>query len=329
MRVVITGGSGFLGSHLCEKLLALDHQVWCIDNLVTGNSENTSYLKKNRNFQFQLHDVTQHIEVDGPVDAVMHLASPASPPDYLRMPIETLNVGALGTRNALGLAKAKGARFLLASTSEVYGDPQINPQREEYWGHVNPIGPRSVYDEAKRFAEALTFSYHRVHGMDTRIARIFNTYGPRMRPNDGRVISNFIVQALQGKKLTIYGDGNQTRSFCYVSDLMEGLTALLFADAGPACSSDGCRIDDIHGPINLGNPVEMKISEIASRVVEMIGGPNQMQWQALPEDDPKVRCPDITRARKLLRWEPQVSLQDGLAATVEYFRRVLSEAEGK
>jgi len=322
MRIVVTGGAGFVGSHLCEKLLALGHQVCCIDNLVTGNRDNIRHLERDRNFAFHLHDVSTYIEVNGPVDAIANLASPASPRDYLELPIQTLKVGSLGTHNALGLAKAKGARFLQASTSEVYGDPLVNPQLESYWGNVNPIGPRSVYDEAKRVSEALVMAYHRAHGVDTRIARIFNTYGPQMRPHDGRVISNFIVQALQGENLTVYGDGSQTRSFCFVSDLVEGLTALLLTDPDPSGPQDSYGIEGIHGPVNLGNPVEMKIVDIARQIIEVVGSSSQIEWQPLPLDDPKVRCPDITRARRLLRWEPRVSLQEGLATAVKYFRQL-------
>ncbi len=326
MRVVITGGAGFLGSHLCERLLALGHQVDCIDNLVTGKRQNIQHLEKDRNFQFQAQDVTQYIGVDGSVDAVVHLASPASPSDYLRLPIQTLKVGALGTHNALGLAKAKRARSLLASTSEVYGDPLVNPQPEDYWGNVNPLGPRGVYDEAKRFAESLTLAYHRTHGMDTRIARIFNTYGPRMRPNDGRVISNFVVQALRGENLTVYGDGSQTRSFCYVSDMVEGLTRLVLAGPEPRGSLATGGLDGIHGPINLGNSVEMKVSDIAQLILRLTGSSSRIERLPLPVDDPKVRCPDITRAHRLLNWKPQVDLGTGLQATIAYFRRRLNNS---
>lgn len=327
MRVVITGGAGFLGSHLCEKFLSLGHAVCSIDNLLTGKRENIQYLEEDRNFQFLFQDVTKYIEVPGAVDAVLHFASPASPIDYVRLQIQTLKVGALGTHNALGLAKAKRARFLLASTSEVYGDPQVNPQPEDYWGNVNPVGPRGVYDEAKRFAEALTLAYYRCHGVDIRIARIFNTYGPRMRPDDGRLVSNFIVQALQGKNLTVYGDGTQTRSFCYVSDLVEGLTRLLLAGPEIGKSDDTSELDGIHGPVNLGNPIETKVSEIARLILCLTGSSSQLEWLPLPVDDPKVRCPDIRRAQELLGWHPQVSLEHGLMATVNYIRRVVMQDE--
>jgi dTDP-glucose 4,6-dehydratase len=329
MRVVVTGGAGFLGSHLSEGLLALGHRVYCLDNLLTGARQNIVAFEANPNFEFHLQDVTKTIHVEGPVDAVMHFASPASPPDYLRLPIQTLKVGALGTHNALGLAKAKRARFLLASTSEVYGDPQVNPQPEEYWGHVNPVGPRGVYDEAKRFAEAMTLAYHRYHGLDTRIARIFNTYGPRMRPRDGRVISNFLVQALRGENLTVYGDGSQTRSFCYVSDTVEGLTRLLVADSNPVASGETSSGDGIHGPVNLGNPAEIKISDVAEMILRLTGSSSRIESHPLPVDDPKQRCPEIGRARKLLGWRPQVSLEEGLAVTINYFREVILKEEFK
>jgi dTDP-glucose 4,6-dehydratase len=320
---VVTGGAGFLGSHLCEKLLALGHTVLCIDNLATGSRENIQPLEVNPSFEFHLHDVSKPIEVEGAVDAVVHLASPASPPDYLRLPIQTLKVGSLGTHNALGLAKAKQARFLLASTSEVYGDPLVNPQPETYWGNVNPVGPRGVYDEAKRFAEAMTLAYHRTHGVDVRIARIFNTYGPRMRPNDGRVVSNFIVQALRGEPLTVYGDGSQTRSLCYVSDMVEGLTRLLLLDFQPVGGSD---LGSTHLPINLGYPNEMQIKEIAALVIQLTGSSSKISYLLLPIDDPKVRCPDIARAQTLLGWTPEIDLKEGLGTTVRYFARVVSEA---
>jgi len=329
MRIVVTGGAGFLGSHLSERLLAMGHQVYCLDNLLTSARQNIVAFEGNPNFEFQLQDVTKTIHVEGPVDAVMHLASPASPADYLRLPIQTLKVGALGTHNALGLAKAKGARFVLASTSEVYGDPQVNPQPEEYWGHVNPVGPRGVYDEAKRFAEAMTLAYHRYHGLDTRIARIFNTYGPRMRRDDGRVISNFIVQALRGENLTVYGDGSQTRSFCYVNDTAEGLTRLLVADSNPVASGETSSGDGIHGPINLGNPAEIKISDIAEMILRLTGSSSRIEPHPLPVDDPKQRCPEIGRARKLLGWCPRVSLEEGLAVTINYFREVILKEEFK
>jgi len=317
MRVVITGGAGFLGSHLCEQLLAAGHQVCCVDSLITGRLENIAAFENRPEFKFLRHDVTKPIKVEGAVDAVMHFASPASPIDYLRLPIQTLKVGSLGTHNALGLAKARGARFLLASTSEVYGDPEISPQVEDYWGHVNPVGPRGVYDEAKRFAEALTLAYHRYHGLDTRIARIFNTYGPRMRPHDGRVISNFIVQALRGEDLTIYGDGTQTRSFCYVSDLIEGIMRLLFHDAAKEEPESAAAI---YRPVNLGNPSEITILETATVIIQLTQSSSRMIRHPLPVDDPKCRRPDISRARSLLNWEPRVGLEEGLGRTIEYFR---------
>jgi dTDP-glucose 4,6-dehydratase len=309
MRIVITGGSGFLGSHLCEKLLELGNEVIALDNLLTGTTDNVAHLLGNERFQFIKHDVTEYIYVAGPVDAVMHFASPASPRDYLEHPIKTLKVGALGTHKTLGLAKAKGARFLLASTSETYGDPLVNPQPETYWGNVNPIGLRGVYDEAKRFAEAMTMAYHRYHGVDTRIVRIFNTYGPRMRPHDGRVVSNFIVQALAGRPLTVYGKGEQTRSFCFVSDEVVGIVRLLLAPAR----------DDIHDPVNIGNPHELTVLEIAKRVIALTESRSDIVFEPLPEDDPKVRRPDITRARALLGWSPAVPLDQGLRLTIQYF----------
>ena len=323
MRIVVTGGGGFLGSHLCEKLLALGHPVLCIDNLATGSKVNIQQLEANRNFEFHFHDITKPIDVAGPIGAVAHLASPASPTDYLRLPIQTLKVGSLGTHNALGLARAKRARFLLASTSEVYGDPLVNPQPESYWGNVNPTGPRGVYDEAKRFAEAMTVAYHRSHGMDTRIARIFNTYGPRMRPQDGRAVSNFIVQALRGEPLTVYGDGSQTRSLCYVSDLVDGLTRLLLADGNRGDGNSQNGLDGIHGPVNLGNPLEMRVIAVAEAVLRLTGSSSPIEHRPLPIDDPKVRCPDVARAKSLLGWAARVGLQDGLAETVEHFRQVI------
>lgn len=318
MRIVVTGGAGFLGRHLCARLLSLGHEVFCIDNFLTGRRENIEEFRQNASFRFIQQDVTLPLQVEDPVDAVIHMACPASPPDYLQYPIETLEVGTIGTRNMLELARVKDARFLITSTSEVYGDPRISPQTEDYWGNVNPIGPRSVYDEAKRASEALTMAYHRRHGLNTRIARIFNTYGPWMRPNDGRVVSNFIVQALQGKDLTIYGDGSQTRSFCFVSDLVEGLIRLLLADSGSADS----RKDEwgISYPVNLGNPREEKIVDIARIIAEMTGSASRMKFDPLPTDDPKVRRPDISRARNLLGWEPKVNLEEGLAVTIGYFR---------
>jgi dTDP-glucose 4,6-dehydratase len=312
MRIVITGGAGFLGSHLCEKLLDLGNDVVCLDNLLTGTTDNIAPLLGNGRFQFVKHDVTEYVYVAGPVDAVMHFASPASPRDYLEHPIKTLKVGALGTHKTLGLAKAKGARFLLASTSETYGDPLVNPQPESYWGNVNPIGVRGVYDEAKRFGEAMTMAYHRYHGVDTRIVRIFNTYGPRMRPHDGRVVSNFIVQALAGEPLTVYGGGTQTRSLCYVDDEVEGIVRLLLAPLH----------DDVHEPVNIGNPHELTILEIAERVRALTGSASPIVHEPLPLDDPKVRRPDIARARALLDWSPVISLDEGLRRTIDYFRSV-------
>jgi dTDP-glucose 4,6-dehydratase len=311
MRVLVTGAAGFLGSHLCERLLAQGHRVVGMDNVLTGNPANIAHLRTQPDFQFVLHDVTNFIEVPGPLDGVLHFASPASPVDYLEYPIQTLKVGSLGTHKALGLARAKGARFLLASTSEVYGDPLVHPQPESYWGNVNPVGPRGVYDEAKRFAEAMTMAYHRYHGLDTRIVRIFNTYGPRMRPNDGRVVSNFIVQALKGEPLTMYGDGSQTRSFCYVDDLIEGI-ARLFEQGDPE-------------PTNLGNPNEFTVRELAELVLRLTGSRSPIVERPLPVDDPKVRQPDIARARAALRWEPVVSLEDGLRRTIEYFRKIVGK----
>ncbi|MEJ2006735.1 MAG: SDR family oxidoreductase [Acidobacteriota bacterium] len=320
MRIVISGGAGFVGRHFCGYMLSQGHEVFCLDNLLTGRRQNIEEFEQNPAFHFILQDVTQPFHLEGAVDAVVHMASPASPPDYLQFPIETLEVGTIGTRNMLELAKAKGARFLETSTSEVYGDPDVNPQTEKYWGNVNPIGPRSVYDEAKRASEALTMAYHRRHGLDTRIARIFNTYGPWMRANDGRVVSNFIVQALQGKELTVYGDGNQTRSFCYVSDLVEGLARLLFAH--PDLGNPG-KEWDINYPVNLGNPREETIRDIARIITEMTESSSQVRFDPLPTDDPKVRCPDISRARQLLGWEPKIVLEKGLASTISYFRALL------
>lgn len=298
---VVTGGAGFLGSHLCEALLRLGHRVVCVDNLETGSLANIEHLRDDA-FAFLSHDLTQHVTVEEPVDFVYHLASPASPIDYLRLPLQTLKVGSHGTHNALGLAKLKRARFLLASTSEVYGDPQVHPQPETYWGHVNPIGPRGVYDEAKRYAEALTMAYHRQQGVDTAIVRIFNTYGPRMRPHDGRAIPTFLRQALESKPLTVFGDGSQTRSFCYVDDLVRGL--VLLAESGE------------HLPVNIGNPTEMSLLELAEAVVRATGSSSQIVFEALPVDDPQVRQPDITRARQLLGWEPEVTLDEGLRRTL-------------
>ena len=310
-RVVITGAAGFIGSHLSETLLDRGFSVVGIDNLLTGDLANIAHLR-DRDFQFIRHDVTNYIDVDGPVDYVLHWASPASPIDYLELPIPTLKVGALGTHKALGLAKAKNARFVIASTSEVYGDPLEHPQKETYWGNVNPIGPRGVYDEAKRFAEAMTTAYHRYHQVDTKIVRIFNTYGPRMRPRDGRVVSNFIVQALSHEPITVYGDGSQTRSFCYVDDEVEGIYRLFMRGDSQ--------------PTNIGNPVEYTMQELAEIVVELTGTSSPVVYKPLPEDDPKVRRPDISRARETLGWEPKVPVREGLARTIEYFRSVLGAA---
>ncbi|MBM4142752.1 MAG: SDR family oxidoreductase [Lentisphaerae bacterium] len=303
---VVTGGAGFLGSHLCDFLLAQGHRVICIDNLVTGNVANIEHLAGNESFHFIKHDVTEYVYLAGEVDFVFHFASPASPIDYLELPIQTLKVGALGTHKALGLARAKGAVFLLASTSEVYGDPLVHPQTEDYWGNVNPVGPRGVYDEAKRFGEAITMAYRRTHGMDTKIARIFNTYGPRMRAFDGRAVPAFINQALRNEPLTVFGDGSQTRSFCYVSDLIAGIHAL-------AVSKES-------GPVNLGNPAEMTVMELARAILKLTGSASQIVRRPLPADDPKVRQPDIALAGRALGWEPRVSLAEGLRATVAYFR---------
>lgn len=334
MRILITGGAGFLGSHLCDLLISKGHEIICMDNLITGRIENIAHLMGHDQFSFIRYNVCDYLHVDGPLDAVMHFASPASPQDYLDLPIATLKVGALGTHKALGLAKAKRSRFLLASTSEVYGDPLVNPQPESYWGNVNPISPRGVYDEAKRFAEAMTMAYHRYHGLDTRIVRIFNTYGPRMRPKDGRVVSNFIVQALQGKPLTVFGDGAQTRSFCYVDDLVRGITALLLVKSDKTVEE---RIDrtgflvkgaypkaeSIHDPVNIGNPHELTVGAIAQLVLTLTDSRSPIENQPLPVDDPKVRRPDIRRAKVLLNWEPQVELEDGLRKTIEYFRTLV------
>ena len=304
-RIVVTGAAGFIGSHLCETLLARGDSVVGIDNLVTGDLHNIAHLRA-LDFQFIRHDVTQYIDVDGPVDYVLHWASPASPIDYLELPIQTLKVGSLGTHNALGLAKAKGATFVLASTSEVYGDPLEHPQKETYWGHVNPIGPRGVYDEAKRFAEAITLAYHRTHGVNTKIVRIFNTYGPRMRLRDGRAVPAFVSQALANEDVTVFGDGTQTRSFGYVTDLVRGILALMDADTNE--------------PVNIGNPHEVTIEEIARTIVRLIGSKSKIIYRPLPVDDPKQRRPDITRARTLLGWEPTVELEEGLRKSIEYFK---------
>ena len=313
MRILITGGAGFIGSHLCDYLLGQGHEVIAMDNLSTGSTDNIAHLVGRERFQFIKHNVTDYIYVDGPLDAVLHLASLPSPVDYLHYPIQTLKVGALGTHKALGLAKAKGARFLLASTSEVYGDPQVHPQPEDYWGNVNPVGPRGVYDESKRFAEALGMAYHRYHGLETRIARIFNTYGPRMRLDDGRVVPNFIRQAILGEPVTVYDDGSRTRSFCYVSDLVEGMVNLLMSA-------------EVY-PVNLGNPREMTILEFARKVLEVTGSQSEIVFvhprDERTKDDPMVRQPDISKARQVLGWEPVVSLEEGLARTVDWFRKRL------
>ena len=305
MKTIVTGGAGFLGSHLCDLLLDKGHEVICIDNLVTGNAKNIEHIKSDK-FTYLKHDITKPIYFGDKIDYIFHLASPASPIDYLELPIQTLKVGALGTYNMLGLAKEQGARFLLASTSETYGDPLVNPQPETYWGNVNPIGPRGVYDEAKRYAEAITMAYHRYHDVDTRIVRIFNTYGPRMRVGDGRVVPNFINQALKGEDITVYGDGSQTRSFCYVSDLIDGIYRLMMSD--------------FVEPVNIGNPNEMSVLEFADKVIEIIGSESRIVFEELPVDDPKVRRPDISRAKEVLGWEPKVGLDEGLKRTVEYFR---------
>ncbi|HEU4990435.1 MAG: SDR family oxidoreductase [Gemmatimonadota bacterium] len=309
MRIVITGAAGFLGSHLCDRFLAEGHEVVGIDNFVTGHPDNIAHLMGEQRFSFIRHDVSTFTYVPGPVDGVLHFASPASPVDYLELPIQTLKVGSLGTHNALGLAKAKGARFLMASTSEVYGDPLEHPQKESYWGNVNPVGPRGVYDEAKRFSEAITMAYHTYHGLDTRIVRIFNTYGPRMRPRDGRVVSNFIVQALNHEPITIYGEGNQTRSFCYVDDEVDGIYRLF--------------VHGDHQPTNIGNPTEYTVRQLAELVVELTGSPAPIEHRPLPQDDPRLRQPDITRARTMLGWEPRVPLRDGLARTIAFLRTLL------
>jgi dTDP-glucose 4,6-dehydratase len=311
LRAVITGGAGFLGSHLCDLMLDKGWEILCLDNLVTGSDSNVEHLVAHPKFRFARQDVSRYIDVPGPVDAVLHFASPASPPDYLKMPIQTMKVGALGTHNALGLALAKKSKFLLASTSECYGDPEVSPQPESYWGRVNPIGPRGVYDESKRFAEALTMAYHRYHGVDTRIVRIFNTYGPRMRLNDGRALPNFLYQALTGEPLTVYGDGKQTRSFCYVSDLLDGIYRLLESDE--------------HDPVNIGNPHEITILEFAERVRALVGSKEPIVFRPLPQDDPKQRCPDITKARRILKWEPKVNLEEGLKRTYDYFHKKVAE----
>ncbi len=307
MRAVITGGAGFLGSHLCDYLLAREWEVLCLDNLVTGSASNVSHLANLPRFRLEKWDVTRFIEVPGRVDYVLHFASPASPTDYLKLPIPTLKAGALGTHNSLGLALAKKAKYLLASTSECYGDPEVSPQPETYWGRVNPIGPRGVYDEAKRFAEALVMAYHRAHGLDTRIVRIFNTYGPRMRLNDGRALPNFLHQGLTAQPITVYGDGKQTRSFCYVSDLIEGIYRLI--ESGE------------HIPVNIGNPQEITILDFAERIRTLTGAQAPIVFKPLPQDDPKQRCPDISKARRILKWEPKIGLEEGLRLTLDYFRK--------
>ncbi|MZG53216.1 MAG: SDR family oxidoreductase [Nitrospinae bacterium] len=310
-RTLVTGGAGFLGSHLCEYLLDKGHEVICMDNLITGSKQNISDIKSG-DFHFINHNVSEFIKLDGDLDYILHFASPASPIDYLELPIQTLKVGALGTHNALGLAKAKNAVFLLASTSEVYGDPLVHPQPEDYWGNVNPIGPRGVYDEAKRFAEAITMAYHRTHGVDTKIVRIFNTYGPRMRIKDGRAIPNFLKQALTGEDLTVYGNGTQTRSFCYVSDLIEGIYRLLMSDK--------------HEPVNIGNPNEMTIQQMADKILQATQSKSKIVKVPLPEDDPKTRQPNISLAKQILDWEPKVSLDEGLESTIKYFKEQLSSS---
>jgi dTDP-glucose 4,6-dehydratase len=308
MRAVVTGGAGFLGSHLCDRLLAEGWEVLAVDNFITGAKSNLRHLAKNKKFKFQRADVSRPLKVAGKFGYVLHFASPASPPDYLKHPIETMMVGSVGTQNALELALAKKAKFFLASTSECYGDPEVSPQYEEYWGHVNPIGPRGVYDEAKRFSEAMTMAYHRYHKVDTRIVRIFNTYGPRMRLNDGRALPNFVYQALSGKPLTIYGDGKQTRSFCYVSDLIEGIYRLMMSNE--------------HLPTNVGNPNEITILEFAERIRRHFENPPPIIFDPLPQDDPKRRCPDISKARRILKWEPKVGLEEGLKVTLAYFKEM-------
>jgi dTDP-glucose 4,6-dehydratase len=312
MRILVTGGAGFLGSHLCDRLLAEGHDVIAMDNLLTGNTDNIAHLAGHKRFLFIEHNVTNYIYIKGDLDAILHFASPASPVDYLELPIQTLKVGSLGTHNALGLAMAKGARLLLASTSEVYGDPQVHPQTEDYWGHVNPIGPRGVYDEAKRFAEAMVMAYHRSHHVDTRIVRIFNTYGPRMRLNDGRVVPNFIGQALRGEPLTVYGDGSQTRSFCFVTDLVDGIYRLLLSD----------EVE----PVNIGNPIETTILEFAEKINAFTGNQAGIQFKPLPKDDPKQRQPNIAKAKRILGWEPKVALDQGMATTVDWFAERLRQA---
>jgi dTDP-glucose 4,6-dehydratase len=315
MRAVVTGGAGFLGSHLCDRLLAEGWEVLAVDNFITGSAENVSHLAKNAKFKLENRDVSKNdaLQVDGEVAYVLHFASPASPPDYLKHPIATMMVGSIGTQNALELALRKRAKFFMASTSECYGDPEMSPQKEEYWGHVNSVGPRSVYDEAKRFSEAMTMAYHRHHGVDTRIVRIFNTYGPRMRLNDGRALPNFVYQALSGQALTIYGDGKQTRSFCYVDDLIDGIYKLALSDE--------------HMPVNIGNPQELTILEFAERIREHFDHVPEIIFEPLPQDDPKRRCPDISKAKRILKWEPQINLEEGLKRTLAYFKQEFSRQQ--
>lgn len=308
---LITGGAGFIGSHLCERMLQEGYQVICMDNLLTGSLRNIEHLFRDPNFYFEKYDITHYVHVPGRLDCILHFASPASPADYLMHPIHTMKVGAIGTLHVLGLAKAKNARILVASTSEVYGDPEVHPQPESYWGHVNPIGPRGVYDEAKRFLEALTMAYHRTHRLDTRIVRIFNTYGPRMRPNDGRALPNFITQALKNEPVTVFGDGSQTRSFCYIDDLIEGIFRLSLSD----------EVE----PVNLGNPDEVTILQVAKEVIELTNSQSEIVFRELPVNDPKIRKPDISKAKRILQWEPRVSRKEGLLKTIEYFRSVLQE----
>jgi dTDP-glucose 4,6-dehydratase len=314
-RTLITGGAGFLGSHLCDRFIAEGHEVICMDNFVTGNPDNVAHLVGHERFSLVRHDVSNYVYVSGDLDFILHFASPASPIDYLQLPIQTLKVGALGTHNLLGLAKNKGARFLLASTSEVYGDPLIHPQQEEYWGNVNPVGSRGVYDEAKRFAEAMTMAYHRYHGVETRIVRIFNTYGPRMRIDDGRALPTFMSQALRGEPITVFGDGSQTRSFQYVDDLVEGIHRLLLSDEAD--------------PVNIGNPDEITIKEFAEEIVGLTGSASTITYEPLPADDPKIRQPDITKAEEILGWRPRVDRAEGLKRTLEYFQEAVPEAEGE
>jgi dTDP-glucose 4,6-dehydratase len=315
MRAVVTGGAGFLGSHLCDRLLAEGWDVLAVDNFITGTAENVRHLAKNAKFKLENEDVSKSdaLQVDGEVGYVLHFASPASPPDYLKHPIATMMVGSIGTQNALGLALSKNAKFFMASTSECYGDPEMSPQKEEYWGHVNSVGPRAVYDEAKRFSEAMTMAYYRHHGVDTRIVRIFNTYGPRMRLNDGRALPNFVYQALSGQALTIYGDGKQTRSFCYVDDLIDGIYKLMLSDE--------------HLPVNIGNPQEITILEFAERILKHFDNMPQIIFEPLPQDDPKRRCPDISKAKRILNWEPKINLEEGLKRTLAYFKQEFSRQQ--